>query len=216
MTARRIATTDVAAGETDARRGRRAAFGAGGRRGRGRVSRRRDMRALAAGDGSHHFTSKVYELQSCERVRAACFQRQAAPPPEIFISPPVGLFVFVHWLPLHSHQKADQIRLPFRKIPCMSELREKRWSVLSERGCEVSGVDYDEAARLMHRLRGDDVHGLCIISDEAARRLSSNNHQRETTAEKGKSVVASAAAAAAPAKKRALHRKKSAKSSESS
>ncbi|HLL15181.1 MAG TPA: hypothetical protein VK388_08960 [Pyrinomonadaceae bacterium] len=59
----------------------------------------------------------------------------------------------------------------------MSELREPRWSVVSERGCEASGVNYEEAAGLVGRLRADKIHGLCIISDEAARRYNSNNHR---------------------------------------
>ncbi|MCA1556471.1 MAG: hypothetical protein LC747_07250, partial [Acidobacteria bacterium] len=58
----------------------------------------------------------------------------------------------------------------------MSELQEHRWSVLSERGCEASSVNYDEAATLVRRLRDDKIHGLYIISDEAARRISSNNN----------------------------------------
>ena len=66
----------------------------------------------------------------------------------------------------------------------MSELREKRWSVVSERGCEASGVNYEEAAGLVNRLRADKVHGLCIISDEAARRYDSNNHHAPTPAKK--------------------------------
>ncbi|HEY9401240.1 MAG TPA: hypothetical protein VIQ24_01010 [Pyrinomonadaceae bacterium] len=59
----------------------------------------------------------------------------------------------------------------------MSELREPRWSVVSERGCEASGVNYEEAAGLVGRLRAERIHGLCIISDEAARRYNSNSHR---------------------------------------
>jgi hypothetical protein len=58
----------------------------------------------------------------------------------------------------------------------MSELREQRWSVLSERGCEASGVNYDEAAEYVRRLRESKVHGLCIVSVEASRRIDSNNN----------------------------------------
>ena len=65
----------------------------------------------------------------------------------------------------------------------MSELREPRWSVVSERGCETSSVNYDEAAELVRRLRDDKVYGLCIISDEAARRFNSN-HQQATAESK--------------------------------
>jgi hypothetical protein len=80
----------------------------------------------------------------------------------------------------------------------MSELQEPRWSVLSERGCEVSSVNYDEAALLVRRLREDKIHGLCIISDEAARRINSNNHHAPTTNSKHDTP---------PVKKRAPRRK---------
>ena len=82
----------------------------------------------------------------------------------------------------------------------MSELREQRWSVVSERGCEASGVNYEEAAGLVGRLRADKIHGLCIISDEAARRYNSNNNGDAATVPKTKP-------AAPPAKKRAPRRK---------
>jgi hypothetical protein len=77
----------------------------------------------------------------------------------------------------------------------MSELREQRWSVVSERGCEAAGVTYEDAAGLVGRLRADKVHGLCIVSDEAARRYNSNNNNHSTPP------------AAPPAKKRAPRRK---------
>jgi len=53
-----------------------------------------------------------------------------------------------------------------------SELEQKSWSVISERGCEASSVTHEEARRLVHRLGAEGRHGLCIISDEAARRLT--------------------------------------------
>ncbi|PYS80483.1 MAG: hypothetical protein DMF67_20225 [Acidobacteria bacterium] len=53
----------------------------------------------------------------------------------------------------------------------MSELSERRWAVQSERGGEAAGLTYDEAAALVRRLRGEDVSGLCVITDEAARHL---------------------------------------------
>ena len=52
-----------------------------------------------------------------------------------------------------------------------SELEQKKWSIISERGCEASSVTHEEARRLVHRLGAEGRHGLCIISDEAARRL---------------------------------------------
>jgi hypothetical protein len=53
----------------------------------------------------------------------------------------------------------------------MSELKEPRWAVLSERGREESGLSYEEAAGLVARLRAERLSGLCVISDEAASRL---------------------------------------------
>lgn len=53
----------------------------------------------------------------------------------------------------------------------MGELNEKRWAVLSERGCESPGLTYEEAVQLVRRLAKERVSGLCVITDEAARRL---------------------------------------------
>lgn len=51
----------------------------------------------------------------------------------------------------------------------MSELMKRRWAVISEHGCEASGLTYDEAHALLRRLDDERVHGLCIVTDEAAR-----------------------------------------------
>jgi hypothetical protein len=53
-----------------------------------------------------------------------------------------------------------------------SELEAKRWSVISERGCEAGGLTHEDARRLVHRLGSEGHHGLCIITDEAASRLA--------------------------------------------
>lgn len=53
-----------------------------------------------------------------------------------------------------------------------SELETNRWSVISERGCEASGLTHEDARRLVHRLGSEGRHGLCIITDEAASRLA--------------------------------------------
>ncbi|MET0647545.1 MAG: hypothetical protein ABW208_13080 [Pyrinomonadaceae bacterium] len=50
----------------------------------------------------------------------------------------------------------------------MSELKERRWAVLSERGCEGAGLSYEEAAAAVARLRGDRISGLCVVTDAAA------------------------------------------------
>ena len=54
----------------------------------------------------------------------------------------------------------------------MGELDEPRWAVISERGCEASSLNYDEAGELLRRLVGEKVHGTCIITNEAARHLA--------------------------------------------
>ena len=53
-----------------------------------------------------------------------------------------------------------------------SELEANRWSVISERGCEASGLTHEDARRLVHRLGSEGHHGLFIITDEAASRLA--------------------------------------------
>jgi len=55
-----------------------------------------------------------------------------------------------------------------------SDLEQKKWTVISERGREASSLTHEEARRLVHRLGAEGRHGLCIISDEAARRMNEN------------------------------------------
>lgn len=55
----------------------------------------------------------------------------------------------------------------------MSELSERRWAVLSERGSEAAGLTYEEASALVGELRRRDVSGLCVITAEAASLLPS-------------------------------------------
>ena len=52
-----------------------------------------------------------------------------------------------------------------------SELSERRWAVLSEHGREESGLSYEDASRLVSRLRAERVSGLCVITDAAAAHL---------------------------------------------
>jgi hypothetical protein len=52
----------------------------------------------------------------------------------------------------------------------LSELTENRWAVLSERGCEATGLTYAEARDLMRALVNERVSGLSVITDAAARR----------------------------------------------
>ena len=53
----------------------------------------------------------------------------------------------------------------------MSEFKEARWAVMSERGREAAGLPYAEAAALVRELKSSGVSGLCVITDEAAGRL---------------------------------------------
>ena len=53
-----------------------------------------------------------------------------------------------------------------------SELEFEKWSVISERGREASGVTYEEARRLVHRLAAEGRHALCIITDMAAGQIA--------------------------------------------
>jgi hypothetical protein len=53
-----------------------------------------------------------------------------------------------------------------------SELGKEKWAVVSDRGCEVTGLTHEDARRLVHRLAGEGRHGLCIMSDEAASRMA--------------------------------------------
>ena len=62
-----------------------------------------------------------------------------------------------------------------------SELEERRWSVLSDRGCEAGSLTHEEARRLVHRLGGEGRHGLCIVTDEAAGRMSTSTRKEETS-----------------------------------
>jgi hypothetical protein len=54
----------------------------------------------------------------------------------------------------------------------MGELNERRWGVLSERGCEATKLTYADAAELMRRLLREKVSGISIITNDAARRAS--------------------------------------------
>jgi DNA-directed RNA polymerase subunit F len=53
----------------------------------------------------------------------------------------------------------------------MGELDEQRWAVISERGCEASGITYAEAAALMQKLASEKVYGLSVVTQTAARHL---------------------------------------------
>ena len=60
----------------------------------------------------------------------------------------------------------------------MSELNEKLWAVLSERGCEATVMTYMDAHQLMRQLVRDKISGLCVVTDDAARRALRNENQQ--------------------------------------
>jgi hypothetical protein len=57
----------------------------------------------------------------------------------------------------------------------MSELTERRWAVLSERGCEATALTYAQALEMMRALKRERVSGLSVITDDAARRATPNS-----------------------------------------
>jgi hypothetical protein len=59
----------------------------------------------------------------------------------------------------------------------MAELEEKRWAVISERGCEGANLTYKEALELEQLLIAQKVYGLCIVTQEAARRAAAPESQ---------------------------------------
>jgi len=67
----------------------------------------------------------------------------------------------------------------------MSEMNERRWGVMSERGREAAGLEYAEACDLVRRLRGEKISGLCVITDAAASHLppARNGAKRSRAAE---------------------------------
>jgi hypothetical protein len=64
----------------------------------------------------------------------------------------------------------------------MSEFMRPQWAVVSERGGEAFGLKYVEALELMRRLTEEKVHGLAIVTDEAARRFHPTATSRTTAA----------------------------------
>jgi hypothetical protein len=53
-----------------------------------------------------------------------------------------------------------------------SELMQPIWSVVSYEEVAVSSLNYDEAVKWVEKLKTQNISGLCIVTDEAARRIS--------------------------------------------
>lgn len=60
----------------------------------------------------------------------------------------------------------------------MSELTERLWAVLSERGCEANQLTYAQALEMMRALKRERVSGLSVITDEAAHRAAQGVNPR--------------------------------------
>ncbi len=65
----------------------------------------------------------------------------------------------------------------------MPELSEPRWAVASERGMEAANLTYAAARELVSKLMGEDVRGLCIITNESAHRLAGEETRDEISTE---------------------------------
>ena len=60
----------------------------------------------------------------------------------------------------------------------MSELTERRWAVLSERGCEATELTYAQALEMMRALQRERISSLSVITDEAVSRITDNVNSR--------------------------------------
>ncbi|MBA2341165.1 MAG: hypothetical protein H0V88_12270 [Pyrinomonadaceae bacterium] len=63
------------------------------------------------------------------------------------------------------------------------ELSEPRWAVASERGMESLNLTYSAARELVSKLTGEDVRGLCIITNESAQRIAEEKTRDKTSTE---------------------------------
>ncbi|CAN5349059.1 hypothetical protein BH10ACI2_BH10ACI2_14990 [soil metagenome] len=61
-----------------------------------------------------------------------------------------------------------EVELP---IVNQCELTDQRWSVVSFDEWEAGGLSHEQAVALMSELNAEDVSGLCIVTDDAAKRI---------------------------------------------
>jgi hypothetical protein len=57
------------------------------------------------------------------------------------------------------------------KEPSVCDLDEARWAVVCFQPMEAGGHTYRQAASFLNPLELNDVTGLCIVTDEAAKRI---------------------------------------------
>ena len=74
-------------------------------------------------------------------------------------------------LPCQKPARQQGLRSGKIRSNMVSELGKGKWAVVSDRGCEATGLTHEEARRLAHRLAGEGRHGLCIMTDEAVSRM---------------------------------------------
>ena len=72
-----------------------------------------------------------------------------------------------------EEKENQEIRvMPEEETSISGELGAPRWSVVTFESVAVTNLSYDEASKLMEKLRRQKVSGLCIVTDEAAARIS--------------------------------------------
>lgn len=67
---------------------------------------------------------------------------------------------------------ADVKEKEAEKKQASSQLYERSWSVVNFEACLASGLTYDEAFEKLQSYAKENISGLCIITDEAAKRIS--------------------------------------------
>ncbi len=73
---------------------------------------------------------------------------------------------------------APEMREDFQNI-LLSEFDAPRWAVINFEKCVASGLDYEQAAKLVQEMSGS-ASGLCIVTDEAAHRILASNGKRHS------------------------------------
>lgn len=72
-------------------------------------------------------------------------------------------------------QASEEENVPVEKTApeghAPSRLYERRWAVVNFETCLAASLTYDEAVRELEKYAAENISGLCIITDEAARRI---------------------------------------------
>jgi hypothetical protein len=74
------------------------------------------------------------------------------------------------WLMSPTRKDETELMPVENPLPFPSELDQPLWSVITFNECAASGLNYAEAKRLIEQMQ-DEVPGLCIVTDEAARKM---------------------------------------------